>query len=67
MFSYKFRKIHRKTPVPETFLNKVAGLRHATLFEKSVNFTKFLRTPIFTEQPPVDASAYSTLSTCFNS
>ena len=34
MCSRKFHKIHRKTPVPETFLNKVAGLRPATLFKK---------------------------------
>ena len=26
MYSYKFRKIHRKTPVPESLFNKVAGL-----------------------------------------
>ena len=24
--SYQFRKIHRKTPVPDTFLNKIVGL-----------------------------------------
>ena len=27
MCSWKFHKIHRKTTVPETFFNKVAGLR----------------------------------------
>ena len=27
MCSWKFDKIHRKTPVPETFFNEVAGLR----------------------------------------
>ena len=27
MRSWKFHKIYRKTPVPEAFLNKVAGLR----------------------------------------
>ena len=49
--SYKFRKIHRKTPVPSFFVNKVAGLRPATLLKKRlwhrsfpVNFVKFLRT-----------------------
>ena len=36
MCSYKFRKIHRKTPVPGPFSNKVAGLRPSK---------KFLRTP----------------------
>ena len=34
MCSWKFRKIHRKTPVPEAFFNKVAGLRSATLLKK---------------------------------
>ena len=34
MCSWKFHKIHRKTPVPETFFNKVAGLRPETLFKK---------------------------------
>ena len=29
--SYKLHKIHRKTPVPESFFNKTAGLRAATL------------------------------------
>ena len=33
--SQKFRKIYRKTPVPETF-NKVAGLRPATLLKESL-------------------------------
>ena len=58
--------------MPETFLNKAAGLRPATLFKKNlwhrsfpVSFTKFLRTPIFMEQPPVAASTYSTLFECF--
>ena len=34
MCSWKFHKIHRKTPVPESFLNKVADLRPATLLKK---------------------------------
>ena len=29
--SYKLHKIHRKTPLPESFFNKTAGLRPATL------------------------------------
>ena len=44
------------TCVRESFLNKVAGLRPATLLKKSlwhrclpVNFAKFLRIPFFTE------------------
>ena len=51
MCSSKFHKIHRKTPVPETFFNRVVGLRPATLLKKRfwyrcfpVNFVKFLRT-----------------------
>ena len=49
--SYKFHKIHRKTPVPESLC-----LRPATLLAKkfwhryfSVNFVKFLRAPFYTE------------------
>ena len=40
MCSWKFHKIHRKTPVPETFLKKRLWYRCFT-----VNFVKFLRTP----------------------
>ena len=48
MCSWKFHKIHRKTPVPEAFFNKVAGLRPGTLLKKrlclrTLNFVKFLR------------------------
>ena len=51
--SWKYRKIHRKIPVPEClFFNKVAGPMPATFFKKKlwhrcfpVNFAKFLRTP----------------------
>ena len=50
--SKKFREIPRKTPVPESLFNKVAGLRPATLLKKRLwhrcfpgNFVKFLRTP----------------------
>ena len=53
--SYKFRKIHGKTPVPESFLNKTFlkfWIKPATLLEKRlwhrcfpVNFDKFLKTP----------------------
>ena len=43
MCSWKFHKIHRKTPVPETIFNKVAGL---SLWYRCfpMNFVKFLRT-----------------------
>ena len=47
----KIRKINRKTPVPESLFNKVAGLRPASLLKKRlrhrrfpVNFAKFLKT-----------------------
>ena len=53
---WKFRKIHRKTPAPESLFNKVADPRATNLWKKSfwhscfpVNFAKFLRTPSFTE------------------
>ena len=52
--SWKFHKIHRKTPAPESLLSKVAGLRHANLLKKRlahrclpVNFAKFLRIPFY--------------------
>ena len=32
--SYKLHKIHKKTPVPESFFNKIADLRAATLLKK---------------------------------
>ena len=40
--SWKFCKIHGKTPVPESFFNKATGLWHRYF---SVNFAKFLSTP----------------------
>ena len=56
MCSWKFHKIRRKTPVPETFFNKVASLRPATLLKKRlwqksfpVSFVKFLRTNFIIE------------------
>ena len=59
-----FTKIHRKTPVPESFFNKIAGLKPATLLKKRlwhrcfpVNFVKYLITPItYYRTPPVTAS-----------
>ena len=49
--SRKFRKIHRKTPVPESLFQKIASLRLATLLKKrlwhrrfSLSFAKFSRT-----------------------
>ena len=50
--SYKFRKINRKHLCQSLFLNKVAGLRPATILKKKlwhrcfpVNLAKFLGTP----------------------
>ena len=52
----KFHKIHRKTPVPESLFNEVAGLMNIFLLKKSLrrrcfplNFAKILRTPFYTE------------------
>ena len=51
--SYKFRKIHRKTPVPECLFKESCKLRSATLLKTHrcfpVNFTKFSRTTFLTE------------------
>ena len=51
--SYKFRNFHRKTPVLESFLKKIAGLRPATLLKKDssksfflVDFAEFLKIPV---------------------
>ena len=51
--SYKFQNIYGKHLCQSLFLNKVAGLRLATLLKKKlchrcfpVNFPKFLRTPV---------------------
>ena len=48
----KFRKIHLKTHVLESYFNRVSGLRVVTLLKKrlqhrcfQINFMKFLRTP----------------------
>ena len=35
-YSYKFHKIHRKTPVPDPFFNNVTGLRLTTLLKKTL-------------------------------
>ena len=52
------RKFHRKTPVLESFFNKVAVPKHATLLKKRlwhrcfpVNFEVFLRTPFLWNTP----------------
>ena len=54
--SWKFLKFHRKRPVFESLLNKVAGLKACNFIKKwlqhssfPVKFEKFLRTPFFTE------------------
>ena len=58
-----FYKIHKKTPGPESFLNKIVGLRAATLLKKSLRDRCFpmscanlLRT-LFYRTTTVDASA----------
>ena len=50
----KFRNIHRKTPMLESLLHKVTGLKSCNFIKKrsqhrcfSMNIAKFLRTPIF--------------------
>ena len=52
-----FCKIHRKTPVLESFVNKIADLTDSNFIKKRlqhryfpVNIAKFLRTAFFTEQ-----------------
>ena len=40
--SQKFRKIHRKTPVPETLFHKVAGDTPATLLKRVPDTGVFL-------------------------
>ena len=51
----KFRKIHRKAPVSESFFNKVAGLRPAILLKKklwhifSCEFCEISKNTLFTE------------------
>ena len=53
--SEKVPKIRRKTSVPEFLLNKVVGLRPATLLKKTptqgfpVNFENFFESTFFTE------------------
>ena len=41
--SKKFHKIHKKTPVPESLFNKVAGLKPATLLNRGSGTGVFLR------------------------
>ena len=53
--SQEFRDIHKKTPVFESLLHKVAGLRACNFIKSDCNtylpvkFAKILRTPFFTE------------------
>ena len=54
--SEKFHKFHRKKPVFESLLNKVAGLKACNFIKKRLQykcflmkFRKFLRTPFSTE------------------
>ena len=64
--SEKFRKFYRKTPVPESFFNKVVGLKPATLFKKetlaqvfSCEFCEISKNTFFYRAPPVAASESS--------
>ena len=53
---WKFRKMHRKTPLLGSLFNKVAGLQICNLFKNKplthvfpVDIVKFLRTALFIE------------------
>ena len=61
--SRKSLKFHRKTPVLESLIKKVADLKAWNFIKKRlqhkyfpVKFVKFLRTPFFYRTPPVAAS-----------
>ena len=54
--SWKFRKIHRKTPMPESATLLKKRLWHRCI---PVNFVKSLRTPFFHRTTPVTASEFS--------
>ena len=63
--SYKFCKIHRKTPVPEPLFSKVVGQRPVTFLKKRLcdgcfplTFAIFLRTTFFTEHLRTTDSEY---------
>ena len=71
--SLKFRIIHREAPVPETYINKVTGLRPAVLLKKKllqrffpVNLAKFLKNTFFTEQLRTTASSNNILEGILN-
>ena len=63
--SSKFRRIHRKTPVPENFFNKVAGLRLCNFTKKeslaqvfSREFCEISKKTFFTEHLRTTATDY---------
>ena len=41
-YSKKFRKLHGKTPVLKSFLNKIASLQPATFLKRDSNASAFL-------------------------
>ena len=66
MCSWKFCKIHRKTPVPDSTFNKVACLRPATLLKEeamaqvfSYEFCEIFKDIFFTEHLWMTASVFS--------
>ena len=63
----------QKATVPGSLLNKVGGLRYATLIKKGlwhsyfpVNFLKLIRTPLY-RTPPLVASVVLLASVCYSS
>ena len=75
--SWRFHKIHRETPVPESLFNKAAGLQvFLEVFQVfsgletlaqvlfSVNFEKFFKNTFFTEHLTMTASVSCVTSTC---
>ena len=67
----QFRNIHRKTPLPETLFNKVAGLRPGTLLKRDSNTGVFLwilrnfKNTYFEEHLSTGASSMSRLKFFF--
>ena len=57
--SEKFRKIYRKTPVPESLFNKVAGLRHRCRHRCfTCEFCEISKNTFFHKEPLVASSIF---------
>ena len=63
----------QKATVPGSLLNKVGGLRHATLIKKGIwpsyfpmNILKLIRTPFY-RTPPLVAAVVLQTSVCYSS